>query len=122
MLFVLIYLVMAIHIRILNWALIFILKLRFPPGKSLVNILTDINLILSCLTYSLLPALERSIRMFTAFLLTSIVVILLLWDFIRTTYQCRSFTRACLGLCPGEILLTNLAHIRQSIEYSHYKD
>ena len=30
---------MAIHIRILSWALIFILRLRFPPGESLVNIL-----------------------------------------------------------------------------------
>ena len=33
---------MAIHIRILSWALIFILRLRFPPGKSLVNILTEV--------------------------------------------------------------------------------
>ena len=37
LLFVVIYPIMAIHIRILNWALIFILRLQFPFGKSLVN-------------------------------------------------------------------------------------
>ena len=31
---------MTLHLRILSWALIFILRLRFPPSKSLVNITT----------------------------------------------------------------------------------
>ena len=32
---------MAIHLRILSWALIFLLRLRFPPGKSVAKIITD---------------------------------------------------------------------------------
>ena len=32
---------MTLHPRILSWALIFILCLRFPPGKSLVNNLKE---------------------------------------------------------------------------------
>ena len=47
---------------------------------------------------------------------------------IVSTQWC-SYTWPNLGLCPGqtclcpgEILLTNLAHKRQSIEYSHDKD
>ena len=31
---------MAFHIRILSWALIFILRLRFPPGKSIATTIT----------------------------------------------------------------------------------
>ena len=31
---------MAIHLRILSGALIFILRLRFPPGKSIAKIIT----------------------------------------------------------------------------------
>ena len=31
--------VMTLHLRILNWTLVFILRLRFPPGKSPVNTL-----------------------------------------------------------------------------------
>ena len=47
------YPVMAIHIRILSWALIFILQLWFPPGKSLVNILITMFVIIIhiCLFY-----------------------------------------------------------------------
>ena len=32
---------MAILLRILSWALIFILRLRFRPGKSIAKIITD---------------------------------------------------------------------------------
>ena len=32
---------MSLSVRILSWALIFILRLRFPPGKSLVTILSN---------------------------------------------------------------------------------
>ena len=28
---------MAIHLALLSWALIFILRLRFPPGKSIAT-------------------------------------------------------------------------------------
>ena len=31
---------MAIHLRILSWALIFLLQLRFPPGKSIAKLNT----------------------------------------------------------------------------------
>ena len=34
---------MAIHLRILSWALIFLLPLRFPPGKSIAKILVSIG-------------------------------------------------------------------------------
>ncbi len=30
---------MAIHLAALSWALIFILRLRFPPGKSIAKII-----------------------------------------------------------------------------------
>jgi hypothetical protein len=29
---------MAIHLAALSWALIFILRLRFPPGKSIAKV------------------------------------------------------------------------------------
>ncbi len=29
---------MAIHLAALSWALIFILRLRFPPGKSIARV------------------------------------------------------------------------------------
>ena len=32
---------MAIHLAALSWALIFILRLRFPPGKSIAKVITD---------------------------------------------------------------------------------
>ena len=31
---------MVIHLKILSWALIFLLRLRFPPGKSIAKIIT----------------------------------------------------------------------------------
>ncbi len=31
---------MAIHLAALSWALIFILRLRFPPGKSIAKVIT----------------------------------------------------------------------------------
>ncbi len=30
---------MAIHLAALSWALIFILRLRFPPGKSIAKVI-----------------------------------------------------------------------------------
>ena len=32
---------MGFHYKILSWALIFLLRLRFPPGKSIATILTE---------------------------------------------------------------------------------
>ena len=32
---------MAIHLTVLSWALIFILRLRFPPGKSIAKVITQ---------------------------------------------------------------------------------
>ncbi len=32
---------MAIHLAALSWALIFILRLRFPPGKSIAKVKTE---------------------------------------------------------------------------------
>ena len=31
--------IMPLHIKIMSWALIFILRLRFPPGKSIATML-----------------------------------------------------------------------------------
>ena len=43
---------MAIHLRILSWALIFIVRLRFPPAKSIAKSMSihssKLNCILHC--------------------------------------------------------------------------
>ncbi len=38
---------MAIHLAALSWALIFILRLRFPPGKSIAKVRTHIYVLFS---------------------------------------------------------------------------
>ena len=34
---------MTFHLRVLSWALIFITRLRFPPGKQLVKVIYKIS-------------------------------------------------------------------------------
>ena len=34
---------MGFHLKILSWALIFLLRLRFPPGKFVVTVLGNTN-------------------------------------------------------------------------------
>ena len=73
---------MAIHLVVLSWALIFIIRLRFPPGKSIATIITqrrrgyicrsepnyilhtedELTLIASCSLYSATSALITCIK------------------------------------------------------------
>ena len=53
---------MALHIKILSWAAVFILRLRFPSGKSIPTILPTKYFILDVCSYRIISAALRGME------------------------------------------------------------